>query len=180
VIYDAAGRKVRDLGDAWGLGPFASLSVEPDVFSPAEGPCVIACGALRWSWHGESDAGEPAPNGFYKVVVTTTDKSEVSGNLTLRRTTVPGERPLAAPDPARDRVFFTLKPPSGWDAELSVYSLSGERVVRFAPGPGVLSVAWDLRSPAGDPVAAGIYLVEAIYSTHGTRQYARTKLAVLR
>jgi hypothetical protein len=179
-IYDPQGRRVRDLGPQFAFSVPASLGLSSASFKPEQGALGIQAEGLAWAWNGENDAGEAVPNGAYVAKLERPGQPDLEAALWVEHTALDLGGLLLAPQPARTQVRAFLAPPSGVEVELRVYDLGGQLVAWALLPPGSTQWDWDLRSPSGQPVSAGVYLVEARYKGPGTRQSALRKLAVLR
>jgi hypothetical protein len=71
----------------------------------------------------------------------------------------------ASPNPARGPARISYVLPRASDVRLAIYDVGGHKVTTLVDrreGPGRGEVSWDGRSASGDPVAAGIYVMELV------------------
>ena len=67
------------------------------------------------------------------------------------------------PNPFNPSTTITYQLPEGEKVELTIHSLTGQRVVRLVSATqpaGYYTVTWDGRDEVGRQVAAGVYLYE--------------------
>jgi flagellar hook capping protein FlgD len=70
------------------------------------------------------------------------------------------------PAPGRARIEYAL--PRGGPVKISVYDVAGHRVATLADrveGPGRRELSWDAMGARGEPLAAGVYLIELVAGT---------------
>jgi hypothetical protein len=74
----------------------------------------------------------------------------------------------ARPNPGRGLSRIAYRLPRASDVRLTIYDLSGRTIARLVDGreeAGDREVSWNGRSAAGDPLAAGVYVMELIAGT---------------
>ncbi|NTV52372.1 MAG: T9SS type A sorting domain-containing protein [Candidatus Firestonebacteria bacterium] len=81
---------------------------------------------------------------------------------------------FAYPNPARQRVLFSLVLESGGRAQISLFNLSGERLALLEETlpPGVHALPWDASA-----AAPGVYLARCLVDG---REIGRRKIAILK
>ena len=75
------------------------------------------------------------------------------------------------PNPFNPTTTISFSLPSFGEANLSIYSVTGQKVRELVSGPmsaGAHSVAWDGRDSSGIPVSSGVYLSRLTQGSHTT------------
>ncbi len=164
-IFDSAGRQVVILGPvgANNVGPIA-FSAQP--FHVLQGLLTITSGTVLMTWDGKGSFGQALATGDYQVRVVASEAGQTdqvyNASLTL---ILEADRVLSSawvgPMPAKEKMTFDLSGVAGGHrVRVQVWNVAGDLVFsqRSLSGPiGIFD--WDLRSPSGQPVAGGIYLI---------------------
>ena len=181
MVYDIDMREVNDLGMAPGSGGAGALSAGPDPFCPEDGSLRLTAGKHLWLWPGDNASKLPVPNGQYVLVVKQSCQPELATHVWLQHKTASMGSASIAPNPASGGAFrVCVKAQPGVSAQVRIYNLAGEEVAFRPFPPGSLSLACELRSPSGQALAPGIYLVKIRLATSDAAvQWITQKLAVL-
>ncbi len=144
-IVDAGGASVKDLADT-----------------------ALVDGSREFVWHGRDDDGVRAPDGRYRVEVTSPDTTPAGARVALDTTAPSFAWESISPEPIRttDPVRFSF----ALDDRLSdlirltmTVDDADDRLVDREAGitrhPGDRTVSWDARRAGGRPVAPGLYRV---------------------
>lgn len=167
LVLDQQRRVVADLGTYVSFGPVSSLSLDLLRFVPEKDRIVTARDNAggSFSWNGAGNGASALPNGYYRIQVQSPGGPWVEAQLYLEHQ--PWQAGSIAvsllPKATQARIRWNFS--EAVNLRFSLYNLAGELIWQ-ARGEGMAGeVAWALVSASGQPVASGIYILNAVASS---------------
>lgn len=172
---------MKELAAQWSYSAVGALGLAAESFAPEDGGLNLDYAGLAWTWAGDNSAGEPVPNGQYRITLRVNGVSPQTKGVWLVRKGLSAGAVVLGPNPCDGKTLRVwLGAGLGVRPELRLFNLAGELAGRLDLPAGANSVVWDLRRPDGWALAPGIYLVEVVFKGAGTAGAVVKKLAVVK
>lgn len=179
-VYDSSGLLLRTVAAGNAAAALGEVDAAPQPFDPGKGLLTLSQGGWSYGYDGKDNSGAVLRNGVYLLSVESVGPStgKASVQIQVVGSGGMGVALVVAPNPARPGVDLVRL---YWSplirVELKVYALDGE-LIRDLGLSGLPPQDWDLRGASGQPVANGIYVVNA--RVPGERSPRSFKLMVAR